>query len=192
VIDLHWIPLGAGGHCVRFNGRVYEAIAAAIERRPRRDLYHAALTVDGHAIEVAPSPDADEASRGVVATGAVGSRLLGRWRAFRYEVRCGGSIPDLAWAVRTDRLSSDAVLAQRVLAVLRDVPRPVWGRDELGAGEMWNSNSMVAWVLATAGVPAGDVHPPPGGRAPGWNAGLEVARRGTTSRPEHRRGLATV
>jgi hypothetical protein len=77
-VDLYWIPLGAGGHCVRFNGRVFEAIAAARRHRPRRDLYHAALVVelegDRYAIEVAPSPDAHEASRGVVATGAVGNR----------------------------------------------------------------------------------------------------------------------
>ena len=23
-VDLYWLPLGAGGHCVRFNGRVFE------------------------------------------------------------------------------------------------------------------------------------------------------------------------
>ena len=28
-VDLIWIPLGAGGHCVRFNGRVFEALAGA-------------------------------------------------------------------------------------------------------------------------------------------------------------------
>jgi hypothetical protein len=28
-VDLYWIPLGAGGHSVRFNGRVFEAIEAA-------------------------------------------------------------------------------------------------------------------------------------------------------------------
>ena len=27
-MDLFWIPLGAGGHSVRVNGRIYEAIAA--------------------------------------------------------------------------------------------------------------------------------------------------------------------
>jgi hypothetical protein len=32
-VDLYWIPLGAGGHCVRFNGKVYEALVAARERR---------------------------------------------------------------------------------------------------------------------------------------------------------------
>src|SRR5688572_13683355 len=80
-IDLHWIPLGAGGHVVRFNGRVFEAIEAARKHRRRRDLYHAALVVeldgDSYTIEVAPSPDADGAKRGVVATGAVGSRYAG-------------------------------------------------------------------------------------------------------------------
>ena len=77
-VDLYWIPLGAGGRSVAFNGRVFEALAAAARRRPRCDLYHAALVVslDGerHAIEIAPSPDGDLPGRGVVATGAVGSR----------------------------------------------------------------------------------------------------------------------
>ena len=27
-VDLYWLPLGAGGHCVRVNGLVYEAVAA--------------------------------------------------------------------------------------------------------------------------------------------------------------------
>jgi hypothetical protein len=64
-VDLYWIPLGAGGHCVRFNGKVYEALVAARERRPRRDLYHAAMVIslgrERFTIELAPSPDAREA-----------------------------------------------------------------------------------------------------------------------------------
>jgi hypothetical protein len=183
-VDLYWIPLGAGGHSVRFNGRVFEAIEAARQHRPRCDLYHAALVVevdgDRYTIEIAPSPDADEASRGVVATGAVGSRYVGWWRLFRYEVRCwrGGSIPDLDWAVGgRHRLSSDPRVARLLLNLLATVPTPVWGRDELRAGEMWNSNSMIAWLIATAGLPTQLVRPPARGRAPGWDAGLEVARR---------------
>lgn len=184
-VDLYWIPLGAGGHSVRFNGRVFEAIEAARRHRPRCELYHAALVVecDGerYTIEVAPSPDADEASRGVVGTGAVGSRHLGWWRLFRYEVRCwrGGSISDLADAVGGPRrLTSSPRVARRLLALVVTVPRPVWGRDELNAGEMWNSNSVTAWVIATAGLPTEHLRPPPHGRAPGWDAGLEVAGRG--------------
>jgi len=187
-VDLYWIPLGAGGHSVRFNGRVFEAIEAARKGRQRCDLYHAALVVelDGgrYTIEIAPSPDADEASRGVVATGAVGSRYLGWWRLFRYEVRCwrGGSIPDLGEAVASPRrLTSDPRDAHRLLDVIATVPRPVWGRDELKAGEMWNSNSVIAWVIATAGLST-EIQPPPRGRAPGWDSGLTVARRGASAR----------
>ncbi len=184
-VDLYWIPLGAGGHCVRFNGRVYEAVAAVRRRRSRRDLYHAALVVesggDRFTIEIAPSPDADEASRGVVATGAVGSCHIGRWRLFRYEVRCwrGGTVPDLAAAVGgPGRLTDDPQLARRLLGLVASVPTPVWGRDELNAGEMWNSNSVIAWLLARAGFRADGLHPPDSGRAPGWDAGLTVAHRG--------------
>jgi hypothetical protein len=185
-VDLFWIPLGAGGHSVRVNGRVFEALVAVRQHRRPRDLYHAVLIVElddqHHAIELAPSPDADEASRGVVATGAVGSRLLARLRLFRYEVRCwpGGSIPDLAEAVGgARRLSRDRRVACRLLELTRAVPTPVWGRDELDAGEMWNSNSLIAWLLAAAGLPAHELRPPLRGRAPGWYAGLEVARRQT-------------
>ena len=183
-VDLYWIPLGAGGHCVRANGQVFEALQAARERRQRDDLYHAVLVVEldseDYAIELAPSPDADGASRGVVATGAVGSRHLGRLRLFRYEVRRwrGGTIPDLGAAIGgARRLSSDPRVARRLLDLVAAVPTPVWGRDELHAGEMWNSNSMVAWLIATAGISTDQLRPPPRGRAPGWRAGLEVARR---------------
>ena len=184
-VDLYWIPLGAGGHSVRFNGRVFEAVVAARQHRERCDLYHAALIVeldgDRYTIEIAPSPDADEASRGVVASGAVGSRHAGWLRLFRYEVRCwrGGSIPDLAEAVGAPcRLTSDPRVARRLLDLVARVPTPVWGRDELKAGEMWNSNSVIAWLIAAAGLPTRQLRPPPGGRAPGWFAGLDVARRG--------------
>jgi hypothetical protein len=183
-VDLSWIPLGAGACSVRFNGRVFEVIEAARQHRQRCDLYHAALVVeldgDRYTIEVAPSPDADEASRGAVATGAVGSRYLGWLRLFRYEVRCwrGGSIPDLGEAVGgPHRLSSDPRFARRLLDLVATVPTPVWGRDELKAGEMWNSNSMIAWLIATAGLSTDLLRPPPQGRAPGWCAGLVVARR---------------
>ena len=183
-VELYWIPLGAGGHSVRLNGRVFEAIAAATQHRRRCDLYHAALVVeldgDRYTIELAPSPNADEASRGVVATGAVGSRHAGRLRLFRYEVRCwrGGSIPDLDEAVGgARRLSSDPRDARRLLDLVRTVPTPVWGRDELKTGEMWNSNSVTAWLIAATGLSTDVLRPPPRGRAPGWDAGIEVARR---------------
>ncbi len=195
-VDLYWIPLGAGGHSVRFNGRVFEALEAIREHRQRRDLYHSALVVelDGerYTLEVGPSWDAETASRGVVATGAVGTRFAGRLRLFRYEVRCwrGGSIPDLDAAVGgAHRVSDDPAAARRLLDAIANVPTPVWGRDESRAGDMWNSNSVVAWSIATAGLPTAALRPPPGGRAPGWHAGLELAGRDHRDRPSARLGI---
>jgi hypothetical protein len=181
-VDLYWLPLGAGGHSVRHNGRVYEAIVSRLERRSSCDLYHAALLVtvpDGvYAIEVGPASRGDGAPRGVVGGGAVGSRLAGRLRLFRYEIRCcrGGEIPDLAEAVQSpQRLSTDSSVAQRLLELVPAVPCPVWGRDELGLGEMWNSNSVVAWLLARSGIDTEEIGPPAGGRAPGWRSGIAAA-----------------
>jgi hypothetical protein len=51
------------------------------------------------------------------------------------------------------------------------------GRDELHTGEMWNSNSVISWVLTQAGVLAEAGRPPGNGRAPGWDAGVLVAER---------------
>jgi hypothetical protein len=183
-VDLYWLPLGAGGHFVRINGRVYEALKARMERRPVCDLYHSALQVHvpeaTFAIEQAPAHDWSGKQRGVVAEGAVGSRWARRLRIFRYEIRLwrDGNIPDLAEAVESPRrLSNDEPRARRVLDLVPQVPTPVWGRDELGTGEMWNSNSIIAWVIARSGIDIESIHPPPGGRAPGWQAGLVVANR---------------
>ena len=183
-IDLYWLPLGAGGHVVRLNGRVFEAVAARLERRDPRALYHSALEVrapEGRfVIEMTPVPPGDGRARGVVAEGPVGLRAAGRLRLFRYEVRRwrDGAIPDLDEAVDSPRrLDDDPRRAGRLLRLVPEVPTPVWGRDELRAGEMWNSNSLVSWLLARAGLAPGAIPPPRGGRAPGWRAGIVVARR---------------
>jgi hypothetical protein len=183
-IDLYWIPLGAGAHVVRLSGKVFEACSASLRRRPRCDLSHSALVIDvpdGHfVVEQAPVVDLDGASRGVVAEGPVGTRGAGRWRVFRYEVRRwrNGEIPDLRAAIGSPvRVSDSLPVARRVLEVLPSLPTPVWGRDEHHTGEMWNSNSVVSWALTTGGVDLAAVRPPPGGRAPGWHAGVVVARR---------------
>lgn len=183
-VDLCWLPLGAGGRVVRLNGKAYERLVSLAERRPPLDLYHSALVVrlaeGDYAIESTPVPDGEGWRRGVVAGGPVGSRWAGRLRLFRYEVRCwrGGVIPDLAEAVESPvRLSEDEASARRILAAAPRVPAPVWGRDELRTGEMWNSNSIISWLLASAGFDVPAIRLPAHGRAPGWDAGLVVARR---------------
>jgi hypothetical protein len=183
-LDLFWIPLGAGAHVVRLSGKLYEAMTAFIGRRPRCALYHTALEVrvpDGRfVIESAPIRDDEGPERGVVTEGPVGTRWAGRLRLFRYEIRRWreGSIPDANEAVGGPvRVANDLARAQRVLDLVPSVPTPVWGRDELHTGDMWNSNSLISWLLVRAGVDTQELRPPPGGRAPGWDAGLVVARR---------------
>jgi hypothetical protein len=183
-MDVRSDPLGAGGQCVRFNGRAYERLVALREHRPPADLLHAALLLHHrgttYAIEMGPVWNVRAAGRGVLAEGPVADRRLGRWRAFRYEIRCwpGGVIPDLAEAVAgPERVSSAPEAARAVLDVPGQAPRLTWGRDELGAGDMWNSNSLVAWALAVTGHDLTTIGPPAGGRAPGWRAGLVLASR---------------
>ena len=169
---------------MRLNGRVFEAVAARAARRPACDLYHSALEVRVAAarfvIEQAPVRDARGEQRGVVAEGPVVTRWAGRFRIFRYEIRRwrDGRIPDVDEAVGGPRrLTDEDARAQRVLDLVPQVPTPVWGRDELTTGDMWNSNSVIAWLIARSGIDTESIHPPTAGRAPGWQAGLVVARR---------------
>ena len=182
-IDLYWLPLGAGGHSVRLNGLVFEAVAARMQHRERCDLFHSALEVlvrEGrYVIEQAPAWG-ESGERGVVAEGPVGTRAAGWSRLFRYEIRRwkNGVIPDLDEAVESPRrLSDDPEQARRLLGLVPQVPIPVWGRDELDTGEMWNSNSLISWLLVRTGIDVEQIQPPARGRAPGWNAGVVVAHR---------------
>ena len=199
-VDLYWLPLGAGGHFVRMNGRIYEALAAWRGKRSRRDLYHSALIVTMPAgtfvIEQAwLIPSGDKKQRGVVAEGPVGTERARSLRFLRYEVRRwrDGVIADLDEAVESpQRLTDDVVLAERVLELVPEVPTPVWGRDEVRAGEMWNSNSLISWLIARAGLDIDAVQPPAGGRAPGWDAGVIVARRQDTTSPDFRQSMVSA
>ncbi len=183
-VELSWIPLGAGeaSPLVRWSGRVFEALESRRDRRPACDLYHATLHVRlGDAVvtvEMTPVWGQPAADRGVVAEGPVGLRVLGRSRFFRYEVRRwrGGIVPNLVYAAGgPHRLTEDPVVAARLLDLVPQCPTLIWGRDQLGVGDMWNSNSVIAWLLSSAGLDAEHVEAPAGGRAPGWRAGLAAA-----------------
>lgn len=183
-VDLYWLPLGAGGHVVPACGRMYEWAAARRQHRAARPLFHSALEVilgrTRHVIEMAPVWSDVSPDRRVVVEGPVGLRVLGRSRAFRYEVRCWprGRIADRRWAVESPvRVSDEVEVAMRLLEMAAQAPALTWGRDELGVGDMWNSNSLVSWLLASSGLNAADTVPPRGGRAPGWYAGLALAAR---------------
>ncbi|MEA2580874.1 MAG: hypothetical protein QOE83_1766 [Actinomycetota bacterium] len=199
-VDLYWLPLGAGdvSRCVRWNGRFYEAIAALFAHREARNLYHSALEVhlglDRFVIEMTPVWGNGDGDRGVVSGGAVGLPWLGYSRLFRYEIRRwrNGCIPDVDEAVDSPvRLSSDPGHAQRLLKLVPDFPALTWGRDELHTGDMWNSNSLVAWLLATSGHDVELLEPPAHGRAPGWAAGLAAATRQRGGHPIGEHGVTT-
>lgn len=196
-MNLYWLPLGAGGQCVRLNGRVFEAISAKAQHREPGHLYHSALEIQlgaaRYAIEMAPVWNECAQDRGVVAEGSVGIRGAGRLRLFRYEIRRwrDGRIPDIDEAVDSPRrLSTDPERAAAILELVPQVPTAVWGRDELNTGDMWNSNSLISWLLASSGIDTDDLPPPAGGRAPGWDAGLIVARRGASASAPMKRAHA--
>jgi hypothetical protein len=158
--------------------------APTLAGRPRFDLYHSALAVqidrDRFVIEMAPVWRDSAPDRGVVCEGPVGLSCLGRSRFFRYEVRRwrNGVIPDISEAVASPRrLSTDRELARRVLDLVPAFPTATWGGDELRAGEMLNSNSLVSWLLGRSGHDTGSIVMPFHGRSPGWSAGLVVAAR---------------
>lgn len=185
--DLWWLPVGAGGHIVVHTSAWWEGLSAVREGRPSRPLFHAALEVfdgrDTWLVEMAPAWGGPPMPRGVVGTGPVGSRFLGRVRAFRYEVRCwrDGILPDRNHAVEAPhriRLTEES--ASSLLEAVRTVPRLVWGRDVCGIADMWNSNSVIAWVLHRSGIDMVGLGPPTPGSAPGWRSGVVASLRAQT------------
>jgi hypothetical protein len=109
-IDLYWLPLGAGGHSVRLNGRVFEAVAAPLERRRPCDLYHSALEVripEGRfVIEMTPIPDGNGAERGVAAE--AGSEADGRAASGCSATRCAAGVAESSRTItKQSRVRSD-------------------------------------------------------------------------------------
>ena len=96
-------------------------------------------------------------------------------RLFRYELR--------RWhdsGISNERQTTSTVdldRAERLFDLVPSVPTPVGGRDELGNGEMWNSNSVTSWLLEQSRFDTTQLAPPASGRAPGWHASLVAARR---------------
>ncbi|MEX2080643.1 MAG: hypothetical protein WEC33_03430 [Dehalococcoidia bacterium] len=67
-------------------------------------------------------------------------------------------------------------MARTILDLAPGIPRHVWGRRVRGTSEMWTSDSVISWLLVKSGVDLSNVAVPAGGRAPGWLAGLDLAR----------------
>lgn len=183
-VDLYWLPVGA--ETSRFQQaslRLWEAIEAARSRRPRAMLFHSALKLAAgpdrvYTIELTPAFIGSPVPP--LVTGPVGFRGADRFRLFRYQLRClpGATLPDEQWAVESPvRLTDDCETVRRLLALAPAIPRYVWGRRVDGTREMWTSDSVISWLLVRSGIDLSAVSPPRGGRAPGWYAGLSIARR---------------
>lgn len=176
---LLWLPVGAGGHFVTHSSHWWEVWEAFRQKRSPQPLYHAALEVftgdENYVVEMTPAWGQAATGRGVVATGPVGASFLGRSRFFRYEVRCwrDGIIPDRDFAVgEADIIQLSGPESRDMVMRCAAVPTLTWGRDEFGIGDMWNSNSLIAWLLQSGGIEAESFVPPDPGRAPGWMAGI--------------------
>lgn len=89
----------------------------------------------------------------------------------------GGVVKISSAIASPGRVGDGGPVAQQVLDDVALVPTAVWGRDELHAGEMLNSNSVTSGSSHRSESDAGLIEPPKNGRAPGWGAGLAVARR---------------
>ena len=63
----------------------------------------------------------------------------------------------------------------------------MWGRDELNAGEMWNSNSVTSWLIARIELNVESIKPPAGGRVllVGGQVWSEAARQTAHTPPSH-------
>ena len=177
-LDLYWIPVGAGTRFQRASLVFYEAMAAAVSRRPRMALVHAGvkLGLDGrrYTFELMPAPAGDNPDGEV--TGPVGVGPAGRLRLFRYRACLfeAAALPDEGWAIGEPlRLSKEPEVVRRVVELRREIPAYTWGRRRRGHSEMWTSDSAVAWLLGRAGIEVGAIVAPPGTRAPGWRAGIE-------------------
>jgi hypothetical protein len=79
-------------------------------------------------------------------------------------------IPDLAETVESPHRLSEDPRCARLLDLMPQVPTPVWCRDDLRTGEIWNSNSLISWLIARSRLDVEAIQPPTGGRAPGWQA----------------------
>ena len=99
--------------------------------------------------------------------------------AAQLEVEASLDLSDLFGGLAASVLGVDlgatAFDPSALLARVAQVPHHTWGRDVVGTGDMWNSNSVISWLLHTTGIDAAELGPPDGGAAPGWAAGITAA-----------------
>ena len=194
-LDLYWLPLGAGGHSVRVQrphlrggGRSPRCAAAAPSVTTSTTRRSTGDDAGGHPTQSRWSAakalvSAEAADHGAVAGGARGqppARPLGavsiRDPLLSVAARSQTSRRRLRAPAAADRrpcsCSGGSVL--ELVPLRSDLRSGGWTRSQ--TGEMWNSNSLVSWLLVSHRPDVGRADRlPVGGRAPGWQAGIAVA-----------------
>lgn len=177
------MPVGAGtSRFQQASLRLWESIEAARARRSRTILYHSALKLrtEGRTRTLELMPAFVSTASAALMTGPVGVSFAGRLRLFRYKIVCleVESLPDEQWAVDSPQvLSEDPEVAEAIVRLAGRTPRYTWGRRVRGTSEMWTSDSVIAWLLMQLGVDLSPIRIPADGRAPGWFAGIELAKK---------------
>jgi hypothetical protein len=100
-VNLYWLPLGAGGHSVRLNGRVFEWFAARFEHRDRSDLVGCANSVPCPDLPICreiefTNPTAPTAATTRAAPGAcprASTFFMGDNRSQSWDSRWSGTVP---------------------------------------------------------------------------------------------------
>lgn len=100
-VDLYWLPLGAGGHFVRLNGRIYEALAARVKRRAACDLYHSALQVevDEGTFVIEQTPSQTRAPNGGASSPKAPSAAAGQADFGSFATRSAFGLMDACWTL---------------------------------------------------------------------------------------------
>jgi hypothetical protein len=167
----------------------WERLRALKAGRSPRELLHVALEVQldsstKFVIELVPAGFGPaRTSTGVVGNGPILSRALGWMRMFQYEIRRWKNGVVEAKDKSTRPPSTYVITRDQALQIIDGAsraPRHPWGQDVLGNGDMWNSNSLVSFVLVSAGMDPAAIEPPASADWPGWDTGVALARTNAT------------
>lgn len=173
-VDLYWLPVTGSSGSGLFGG-----LGKLFVVNPEgRDLYHAALRIgladcSTYVIELEDyiSDDDDRHEKGVVVDGEFAflpfknTYSIRRWK--------DGTIEDENIAKPPIRLTTDCDIAQKLYGLVPNVPaNDYWDSNDKWGESRWTSNSVVAWLLQSAGINPSPPPVPPNGMAPGWSAGV--------------------
>ena len=153
-----------------------------------KDLYHTALEVQvdegddcpAYVVELTDYIDGvkDQKAHGQVKAGYAEPTWMHALTGQVYGIRKwrnGKIVEGTRAAPNSPIVSDDCDVAQLLLDLVSSVSSNDYGSDDLG--ERWTSNSVASYLLQKAGLDPSRIPPPPNGIVPGWNAGIDAAKR---------------